>query len=178
MWGRGLHQSTVTCCLTCGERCVCRVQWHVVSYRRGRWSCSCVVCWKDKATARVSGGWRSTSTELTLTLMCGATQCPVLTTDWLVHPGAFPLPTCVCVSVAMLMIWAVCSNVAWNRRMFICQFIGQFVRSCMYSVLSLCIHVECCVKCWWWVSSLLRYISVGSDVICIWRNSYMSLQGS
>jgi len=43
--------------------CMCRVQWHVVSFQRGRWSCLCVVFWKDKAMARASDGWHSTSTE-------------------------------------------------------------------------------------------------------------------
>jgi len=65
----------VNCNWECVCICLCREQWHVVSFQHGRWSCSCVVCWRDRAMARASGGWHSTSTDFTAAaLKCCAVQ--------------------------------------------------------------------------------------------------------
>ena len=39
----------------------CRAQWLEANFLSAPWNCSCVVSWNGKATAKVSAGWRSTS---------------------------------------------------------------------------------------------------------------------
>jgi len=81
---------------------MCREQWHAVNCPHGHWSCSCVACWKDKATARASDGWHSTLAELTavrgccFVTCCAARQvknkfyCFIFSQS---ASGTFPLPT-------------------------------------------------------------------------------------
>ena len=77
-WGMAMFRVTADQCCPADCVCVCamcREQWHAVNCPHGHWSCSCVACWKDKATARASDGWHSTLAELTAVRGCCFVTC-------------------------------------------------------------------------------------------------------
>ena len=175
---------------------VCRVQWHVVSFQHGRWSCSCVVCWKDKAMARASDGWHSTSTEFIYAGSCcywwlwNALLCrSILLDDWLFHGlllEPFCYVQCVCMCVLFLLFQTVCSVVSLYsecnaqhciNEIDFCQFIGwdevEFVE------LSYVICVECVLSSSMTMvmgnAGFVSSVWLGIDIICLLRNLYMSL---
>jgi len=139
-----------------------------VSFQRGRWSCSCVVCWKDKATVRASDGWHSTSTDFINSFMLAAAaalKCCAVQWDtayWLTvlqsASGASLLPT-ICVYVLLLIIWTMCSVVSLYsdhsaqrclNQVDVCQFIGIMGSGCVC-------RAFICHLCWMCVQQHVRW---------------------
>ena len=160
-----------------------------MSFQRGRWSCSCVVCWKDKATVRASDGWHSTSTDFINSFMLAAAaalKCCAVQWDtayWLTvlqsASGASLLPT-ICVYVLLLIIWTMCSVVSLysdhSAQRCLNQFIGIMGSGCVCRafICHLCwVCVQQHVRWRWW--KVISFLWLGIDIVCILRNLYMSL---